>query len=63
MARGALDTLAGADGALYDTFRLAESLQMTAAPDRSHVIGSPPPDLDVRDAQRRDRPGPATRAA
>jgi phosphate:Na+ symporter len=62
-ARGALDALAWADGALYDAWRLTESLQTTAAYDRSHVVGWPPPDLDVRDAQRPDRPGPATQAA
>jgi hypothetical protein len=62
-ARGAIDALAWADGALYDAWRLTESLQTTAAYDRSHVVGSPPPDLDVRDAQRRDRPGAAPRAA
>src|SRR5262245_15486678 len=62
-ARGALDALAWADGALYDAWRLTESLQTTAAYDRSHVVGSPPPGRDVRDAHRWDRPGPATRAA
>jgi hypothetical protein len=62
-ARGALDALAWADGALYDAWRLTESLQTTAAYDRSHVVGSPPPDRNVRDALRPDRPGPATRAA
>jgi phosphate:Na+ symporter len=62
-ARGALDALAWADGALYDAWRLTESLQTTAAYDRSHVVGGPPPDLDIRGAQRRDHPGTATRAA
>jgi phosphate:Na+ symporter len=62
-ARGALDTLAWADGALYDAWRLAESLQTTAAPDRTHVVGSPPPHRNVPDAQRPDRPGAATQAA
>ena len=61
-ARGALDALGWADGGLSDAWRLAESLQ-TAAHDRSHVVGSPPPHQNVSDAHRPDRPGPATQAA
>jgi hypothetical protein len=60
-ARDVLDLLAWADAALYDAWRLAESLQTTAAPHHRY-LGAPPP-TDVYDAQRPDRPGPATRAA
>jgi phosphate:Na+ symporter len=60
-ARDVLDLLAWADAALYDAWRLAESLQTTAAPHHSY-LGAPPP-TKVHDAQRPDRPGPATRAA
>jgi phosphate:Na+ symporter len=62
-ARGALDMLTWADGALYDAWRLAGSLQTTAAYDRRHVVGSPSPDRDIRDAQRPPSPDSASRAA
>jgi hypothetical protein len=62
-ARGALDALGWADGGLSDAWRLAESLQTAAAHDRSPVAGSLPPHQNGRDAQRPDRPGPATQAA
>src|SRR5262249_33292160 len=62
-ARGALDALGGADGALSGASRLAESLQTAAAHDRSHAGGSAPPPRNAHDAQRPDRPGAATQAA